>query len=363
MRKLFIFLLIVFTTELSAQAFHLLILADNKDPEVGYAAEKNMRNIEQSFSYIASVSTLPIHITKLASADNTLTRDHILKWIRNEHIKPDDIIILYYGGHGLRERESQSVWPSGAFLNEKRSMNIVEFSEITEKLFSKQASLCLVLMDCCHVLIPKNFQVTSESPTFDLKKFHNQISSDGIKKLFLKLRGFVIASSTSPTEVGWSTNLDMPNGTTLVDDALIDSTASLGFIFTKIFLNNLFYELQTPQPQWSNIFQNTKTAVRSETKKDLYNLSQKIIDEYHPPHTFQTPQYRIFLHKKKMSPHTYRKYLFKKCKPKEMQVKILALNEIEKTLENTDLHNSDIYLKNPSSEILPECLLLTKNTN
>src|SRR5206468_388011 len=126
----------------------------------------------------------------------------------------DDIIILYYGGHGWREHESRTIWPSGDFLNEKRSINIVEFSEITEKLFSKRASFCLLLLDCCNVLIPKSYQVTEESPTFDLKKFSNQVNAEAVKNLFLKLRGFVIASSSSPTEVGWSSGIDMTNRTT-----------------------------------------------------------------------------------------------------------------------------------------------------
>ena len=46
MKKILVLLLVAVTSSLSAKAFHLLILADNKDPKVGLSAALSNNKIE-----------------------------------------------------------------------------------------------------------------------------------------------------------------------------------------------------------------------------------------------------------------------------------------------------------------------------
>jgi hypothetical protein len=200
---------LLFLSPLSAKGIHLLILGDTKDDTIGMASRKNIQNIKQSFSYLASVGQLPFFLTELTTHNDNLTREDITRWIRKEPIASDDIIVLHYSGHGGREQGSTTLWPSGDFPQRKRKGFIVEFDEIMDRLFSKKAAFYLVLLDCCNVLVQKDLRSDQERPTnqnpptFDFERLNKQIHAAAIPKLFSKRYGLVIASAAAPTEVGW----------------------------------------------------------------------------------------------------------------------------------------------------------------
>lgn len=68
---LFWFCLSAFSPILSAKTIHLLILGDTADKNLGLSVRKNMRNIQQSFSYIASLSECKFKEKRLTSTEET----------------------------------------------------------------------------------------------------------------------------------------------------------------------------------------------------------------------------------------------------------------------------------------------------
>lgn len=324
---------------LSAKEIHLLVLGDTIDQEIGFSTRKNLLNIKKTFSHIAKISNLLLYTTEFTSTNDTLKQSLILNWIRNTRISSDDIVILYYSGHGWRKQDSATIWPSGNFYNANKENNFSDFSEIAGQLFSKKASFYLILLDCCNC-ISKSITVENQPLyTVELDKLFEKSNATSISKLFQKFHGFVIASAASPSEVGWSRQP--------LNEASIDTSRTAGSIFTNFFLNKFFYELQEPKPQWSNILKNTQLHCSEETKKELYKLSDEIMKFYNPPHTHQTPQYRVFLHKKRRKPDTYRRYLFEKCRYKGVQAK-----------ECSESDEFDIALDHSSNE-LPKYLILS----
>ena len=110
MRKLLlIFLFISFVNPLSAKAFHLLLMGDTEDAKIGTAVTKSIQNLEQSFSYISSVSGIPLHVTKLTSFESTFTYKNVMRWVSKEKVERDDIIVLFYEGHGGRWQSKRTV--------------------------------------------------------------------------------------------------------------------------------------------------------------------------------------------------------------------------------------------------------------
>lgn len=339
--KLFFVYLLISSSYLMPQTLHLFILADDTDETTAVSSIKNMMNIEQSFSYLASLSNLPIHITKCTVSQNTLSRSKVIRSIRKSAIADDDIVVLYYSGHGCREQGESTILPAGAFFNERRHTQnspnffIVEFSEITRRLLSKKAALYIILLDCCNVLIPKNIPITDDAIIqFDIKNFQNLIIPEKIKKLFQNQYGFIVSSGTSPKEHGWAHSMPISRLKNQTDMNFIPTTATLGGVFTKSFLNNLFQELQTETPTWSTILKNTTHASTEETKKQRYPEKK---NAFSLPHNFQTPQYRVFTHTKRYSRSIYKKYFFKTCAYKLRTAKSLnpfLLDPLSKTCSN-----------------------------
>ena len=314
-------------SSLFAKAFHLLIMGDTQDPTLTKNVHTSMQNIEESFSYLASACNVPLMAKRLTMHDGTLTRKNIVKWVHKESVASDDVIILYFHGHGSRESGDERIWPRGYLLddqNDTYSRN-VDFSLIIEKLFSKRAALYLILLDCCNKgpqsPVPKN--LFSESlNAFDLLRYKNQgIVVRGGQELFFKRYGFIIASGTSPGEVGYS----WPPYSNL-------SPHEVGGVFTNIFLNNFFQALQSPRPEWQNIFMQTVDQCKVETdKKEKFYLTR------------QTPQYRLFLYKHRRSKRVYKRNLFKKCEVNPTFSKGVDLSFFSRIPEGEDTElNSDV---------------------
>lgn len=281
-----------FISPLCAKAFHLLLLGDTKDPSLDLSVMKNIQNVDDTFSYLASVSGVPLHKRKLTSLTKNLTNNHIFNWIKNEDIARDDVVILYYSGHGANYGMGSTMWPFAYFP--EGSKQVIEFPKIMEHLFYKKAALYLVILDCCNAFTePRGLPRTKDRfIAFEIEKFNRKLVAANCQELFFRSNGFIIASAASPGEVAWN-------------DVDISPSKKRGGIFTKVFLNYFFQELHATQPSWRHIFEKAKDESMKETKKSKYQIF------IHDPHSYQTPQYKIFLDRNKRSASTYKKYFFK----------------------------------------------------
>lgn len=120
---------------LPAQTLHLFLLGSFQDEKISQNVEKSLKNIEDSFSYLASVSGVQLSVIKIPNKSKLLTQRSVEAAIRKKSIGRNDIVILYYHGHGGRMHDSPTIWPFGCFDD-----GYVEFAEILEKLFPKKRS-------------------------------------------------------------------------------------------------------------------------------------------------------------------------------------------------------------------------------
>ncbi len=256
---------------LSAKAIHLFVAGDIHDKEIRYSVEKDCEDVIKSFSYIADLCDVPIHVTKITTSRHKLTYNRLSRHIKKAHISKRDVIVFYFSGHGKRDQHTRLIWPSMRFSNE----HFVDSTLIIEKLFRKRAALTLVLIDCCNrdsIMTRGTENISSLKP---LPQKDTQLKKN-CRELFFNSCGIVIASAAQPGELA--------------------NCWTAGGFFTNSSLNILFRRLQSPSPQWESIVDEIKKSCHAEN--DEVKNEQLKNQPDRPPLSLQTPQYALLLGKK-----------------------------------------------------------------
>jgi len=338
---------------LSATAIHLLILADTTDRCIGPIVTEDAKHMEHCFSYLASASKIPLHVTKLTSARRNLSREHIMRWVRKQHFASDDVVILYYTGHGMRKRISPTIWPGVNIPNRETNEEYVALEPIIRKLILKKAALCIVLLDCCNVMRVDSTRSQKSSRhelATELKRFDKKLIARNCKKLLTTPYGFIVAAASSPREFGQC----LADERHVLDHCPAPIVSS-GSVFTAMFLNNFFEDLQSADPQWSNIFKKTKSAcVEITMDPENYLLDDVLIRRFDPPHKHQTPQAKFFLYKHRRGRAIYLKHLFEECTLEEGMhskasvAECILLDSSDKDLESDfDISSIQLHVSQP----------------
>lgn len=293
-KNLFLFVLtlvlhLLLLTPLSGKSMHLLIMADD-DSNIGQGVLRDMENIKNSFSYLASTMDIPIRTKILNSKRNLLTYTHVITWLDKEQIAADDVVILYFSGHGGRTLTSPTIWPYVRFPTDR-----VEFTGVIRRLFKKKAALYVILFDCCNKLV-QNSIITKSDPPIIMN--YNALDRKQIKQkcldLFFKSKGLVIVSSASPGQYSFG--------------------PKSGGYFTTFFLNNLGQEVQKEKAHWKELLSKTQTECRALCEEFIKDKQWEDQEENR-----ETPQYRVFLRAKRKSSAHLRRYLFERCLPENAQ--------------------------------------------
>jgi hypothetical protein len=216
----------------SAKQFHVLLAADTTS-DVGKSARQDLKHMKKELAIIAKTTGMTLNIKELYN--HKLTYKKLNNWILNKKFGKNDVVLLYYTGHGLRTEKSKSIWPA-IYLPQKKE--IIELNDLYQKLTKRSAALYIVFADCCNNnkkerrLLPKSICFLKEKqPSFNP-------SNLAYKKLFLETRGVIIASGSTPGKRAWC--------------------SEKGSIFTNSFLYALRYEFNHQDPQWGRILKNTK---------------------------------------------------------------------------------------------------------
>ncbi len=273
MNSFIVYLTIIFfnISALSAKTIHLFVVGDTHDRKIGYSVKKDCENVIKSFSYIAELCDVRIHVTKLTASNHKLTYNHLSRHIKKAHISRHDVIVFYFGGHGKRDPHTRLIWPSMQFSKK----DFFDSTLIIEKLFKKRAALTLILIDCCNkgsIMVRGIENISSLQP---LPQKNAQIKKN-CRELFFNSCGVVIASAAQPGEVAicWTT----------------------GGFFTNSSLNILFRRLQSPSPQWESIVEEIKKSCHEESVELHKKLVETYPKQFFPPP--QTPQYALLLGEK-----------------------------------------------------------------
>ncbi len=123
----------VFTSTAGAQTIYALLIIDDANPLNAPQHNASKDKMERVFKDIWREARIPVELSELKSnvADNSpeyMSRDNILQWIRNVNAARDDVVFVYFSGHGgvdSRTSEFYLSLPTRKF-NRKELANAVD---------------------------------------------------------------------------------------------------------------------------------------------------------------------------------------------------------------------------------------------
>ena len=245
---------------------HALLIIMDGDPVNFKQYQQNERWIRYLLQAIENNGVCELKLTTLRSSSDTKSPNpqRILTWVRELTPRSNDVVFIYYCGHGARNRQALEGGTyfnfTGARLYRKELVDTLKTSQTWE------SRLKILITDTCSVdssiTVPKEVVATSAAVDYRAAKAYRQ--------LFVEHSGFLHVTSATEDEYSWG---DSRNG---------------GW-----FTNSLVRSINS-QPDnmsrfvgWKEVFADTKKEVNIFLNKHWLTVGNKI---QHPRHYGELPK-------------------------------------------------------------------------
>ena len=238
----------VFTSTADAQTIYVLLIIDDGNPSNAPQHNASKNKMERLFRTIKRETGIPLELSELKSNvdDNSpefMSRDNILKWTRNVNADRDDVVFVYFSGHGGAHRSTRKLYltlPMGKF-DRKVLANAID---------SIPCRLKILVTDACSYGVPVTLPYINT-----LKKAY--------ANLFLEHKGFLNLAAAVEGEFALGN--------------------SEGGIFTRAFVDVMEFVDKLGDDgfvSWSEVFEETKkrTHFYFEVFMDSPSMPQNIRD-------------------------------------------------------------------------------------
>ena len=233
---------------------HLIAVANTEVSDIGPACDIDLRRIRSEFGGIAKALGMRLDETVIAGQNYGKSRvDHAL-----QNLEPgtNDVVVFVYTGHGFRFKDQKDYYPcldlsSSAY--DDAEQNYMALSDIYCNILAKKARLNIVLSDCCNSIINMNQPMVKSNSLFS--RSNTNFNLQKLSSLFLKSKGDIIATASSPGEYSWCGE----NG---------------GFFLLSFFesLRNQISALNQDTPSWDELI---NTTISSAARKTESNANTK----------------------------------------------------------------------------------------
>lgn len=243
--KKYILLIATLATMLSinAKTIHWITFIDTTDPDVG---KWDVLGREQLYNRYINLINAALdekgynHVLHDYYGART-SPENCKSVVENLSTSPDDLIMFYYIGHGVRAYNDATRWPQMALAQDYDS-KLVPLSWVHSTLKNKPHRLLVTIGMCCNSeanISPKS------APTFTANygnTFMSNEASENIARLFLGQKGDILLSSSSPKEPSRAIYIDNNR-----EKAMDVFTHILTEIFSKIMDGSI-------TPDWDTFF-------------------------------------------------------------------------------------------------------------
>lgn len=261
-----LFLLIsvgLLTPAADAQTIHSLLVIMDADASIGPSVAADMKKVENLLRDINAKRVCQVEKTVLRSQVDTATADEIKRWLKNVRPGSDDVVFVYFSGHGAMLNNKTFIALQGSILYRDELVRNMESA--------RNCRLKILVTDAC------SSEVRREGPpTF------NPTLESTLRDLFVRHKGFLHLSAATEGEYAWGASPN-PQG------------RGGGGFFTLSLINTI-YEYPDPDGNgfvsWKEVFDATKKKTMALFEAAYPHFSaEKKADLRERGITSQTPKY------------------------------------------------------------------------
>lgn len=174
-----------------AQTVHALLVIMDDDPTIGNNVKVDRKRVKQLLASVQG-GICDVNITHLLSSEDTATRDKVLQWVQNVSIATDDVLFIYYAGHGGMNRNQQTF-----LATEGKWLFRSELVDAIKQV--KSHRLTILITDCCSSLVQTDIE-----PTLQSSRSMTRLTERVLRNLFLEHKGFLHVTGATEGQYGWS---------------------------------------------------------------------------------------------------------------------------------------------------------------
>ena len=175
-----------------AQTLHVISVADIHDFDLGTGFGVNSDHVETSTKYLATTAGLKLEFTKITNPERkTIACRAILNSVDKLQAQPDDVVLLYFSGHGFRpedQRDSTNIFPWLVCDDNPPSGKTPNLTDVHTALLQKHARLTITVADSCN-----DFLQGAGTP-----KMAKVEHPDLVRAMFRQFRGGLVMSGSKP---------------------------------------------------------------------------------------------------------------------------------------------------------------------
>jgi Caspase domain len=240
-----------------AQKLHLILVADNRDPEIGNPSGVSLSFYERIAQNVENATKLQVVTHKIMS-DN-LSKDYILNRINTLSVADKDVVFFYSSTHGWNDNTSEYpmlVLQAGVEASRENSINL---KTIYDLLMQKKARLTIVFGEACNELKSARPKAgPSRTATHPL----TEMNTEYIKDLFLRSKMSILVCSSRKGQFSFS---DKEEGGRFTQ------------AFYNIFQNYTSNNYRREAPTWQKIMED----VKNKTNQMSQEISRKDQEPYY----------------------------------------------------------------------------------
>lgn len=221
---------------LDAASLHTIIICDTLANNIGESVEADFNRVRAEMHRIAYYTKLNLRETLFIENE---VDTKILATLKNYSIEKEDIVFLFFSGHGYRtESKKDNVWPMLYFTSEGKG---VDFYKLTEVLQAKRPKFFIAIADCCNNVLPEAYAPPLIKGEIEFLNARKPRIKSNYEKLFLQSRGSIISSSSAPGEYSWASRS--------------------GGLFTMALFDSLTHEIHAATPGWETLFSRASATI------------------------------------------------------------------------------------------------------
>jgi len=211
----------VFPTFSLATTLHAILVSDTNDASIGPSVQVDQRKLQGLMRSISEYTGMTLSSHSVSG--NQLNRANVERAISSvSNVGSDDVIFFFWSGHGFNDESSRSKYPTMHLGNWQNTLGL---ESVANMLKQKKPRLLIVIGDTCNKPMGGS---RGEEMTRGEK-------DENYKKLFLKSRGTILASSSIKGQYSYGNN-------------------QTGGLYTSAFLSNLSKELASSgTPSWKTL--------------------------------------------------------------------------------------------------------------